>query len=261
MNDVMSSSFYIELSLNEQINECHVHYHREIELYYITEGECDYFINNSVYPLKTGDIIIVPPNVLHSINYKCSKRSRYLIFCNVDFLPASLKETLRTSPQVISSVSSNFEVKKLLESMLWEYENQDQFSKDMIKSSLSALLISLFRSKKSAQERKNHLIKQGIAYIDANYANQISLSDVANELSVRSEHLSRTFKKHTGFGFNEYLTIYRINTAEKMILENPEKSLTEIAFACGFNDSNYFSTRFKKIVGIPPTQFAKEKST
>ena len=92
--------------------------------------------------------------------------------------------------------------------------------KDMIKSGLSALLISLFRSKKSAQERKNHLIKQGIAYIDANYANQISLSDVANELSVRSEHLSRTFKKHTGFGFNEYLTIYRINTAEKMILEN-----------------------------------------
>lgn len=260
MNDVMFPCFHIELSLNEKINKCHVHYHREIELYYITEGECDYFVNNSVYPLKSGDIIIVPPNVLHSINYKCIKRSRYLIFCNIDFLPESLQETVRTSPQVISNVSSHFEVKKLLEAMLFDYENQDQFSKDMIKSNLGALLISLFRSKESAEERKNHLVKQAIKYIDANYANQISLLRVANELSVCSEHLSRTFKKHTGFGFNEYLTMYRINAAEKMILENPEKSLTEIAFACGFSDSNYFSTRFKKIVGIPPTQFVKEKS-
>ena len=73
-------------------------------------------------------------------------------------------------------------------------------------------------------------------------------------LSVSEEHLSRTFKKEITFGFSEYITLIRLQKAENMLKNEPSRAITEVAYACGFNDSNYFSYKFKKAYGITPTQ-------
>ena len=80
----------------------------------------------------------------------------------------------------------------------------------------------------------------------------ISLGDVASYCFVSREHLSRIFKKETGFGFNEYVTLLRLRKAEEMIMCEPNKTISEIAYECGFNDGNYFSYKFKKMYGISP---------
>ena len=77
--------------------------------------------------------------------------------------------------------------------------------------------------------------------------------------AVSAEHLSRTFKKETGFGFSEYLTLVRLQKAEYMLRNEPGRSVCEIAYACGFNDSNYFSAKFKQTYGKAPSKF-KNKS-
>jgi len=96
-------------------------------------------------------------------------------------------------------------------------------------------------------------------YIQHNYMNDIKLSTAAKMVSVSAEHLSRVFKQETGFGFKEYLTILRLQKAEDMLKNEPGRAVSEIAFACGFNDGNYFSYKFKEAYGISPTKAREQK--
>ena len=94
--------------------------------------------------------------------------------------------------------------------------------------------------------------------ISENFQTNLVLNDLAESFSVSPEHLSRTFKKETGFGFNEYLTLVRLQKAEQFLEDGELKTVSEIAYACGFNDSNYFSDRFKKTHGISPLKFRQK---
>ena len=86
-----------------------------------------------------------------------------------------------------------------------------------------------------------------------------SMEDCALQSGFTSlPYFCRVFKKSTGFGFSEYLTLYRLKQAEILLLEESTKSVSEIAYSCGFNDSNYFANRFKKIYGITPSKLRHE---
>ena len=76
---------------------------------------------------------------------------------------------------------------------------------------------------------------------------------MAKKLSVSEEHLSRLFKKETTFGFSEYVTLIRLQKAEHMLKNEPSRAITDVAYACGFNYSNYFSYKFKKAYGVAPS--------
>ena len=104
----------------------------------------------------------------------------------------------------------------------------------------------------STVERVAQLINSIVKYIGENYTSDIKLSTVAKLKSVSPEHLSRTFKAYIGNGFNEYVTLLRLRHAEEMIKNEPDKTISEIAYECGFNDGNYFSYKFKKMYGISP---------
>ena len=93
-------------------------------------------------------------------------------------------------------------------------------------------------------------------YIRNNYMKDITLRSLSHDFSISESHLSRRFKEVSGIGINEYLTYVRIMNAEKL-LRSKKMPITEIAAACGFNDSNYFSTVFKRIKGITPLKFSK----
>ena len=76
---------------------------------------------------------------------------------------------------------------------------------------------------------------------------------VAERCFVSREHLSRIFKKETGFGFNEYLNLYRLKKANAILTKNPKSRVSRVSARCGFNDSNYFSKQYKKIYGVAPS--------
>ena len=93
-------------------------------------------------------------------------------------------------------------------------------------------------------------------YIRENFSDDLSLYRLSKEFSMTPTYLSRFFKRSTGINLSEYINIVRITEAEKL-LKNPAISITDVAFACGFNDSNYFSSVFKKAKGITPKKFSK----
>lgn len=91
-------------------------------------------------------------------------------------------------------------------------------------------------------------------FIKANYAKPITLEDVAREINVSPQYLSKLFKEETGENFIDYLTGLRIRIA-KTLLEGDEGRVKEICYSIGYSDPNYFSRIFKKIVGTTPTEY------
>jgi AraC-like DNA-binding protein len=98
---------------------------------------------------------------------------------------------------------------------------------------------------------------KNISFIKENYQATITLQQLADMHFISPEHLSRTFKKETNFGFNEFISLVRLQKAEFFLKEHPEMSISEVAYACGFNDSNYFSDKFKRTYGISPLRYSK----
>ncbi|HML37710.1 MAG TPA: response regulator [Bacillota bacterium] len=98
------------------------------------------------------------------------------------------------------------------------------------------------------------LISRAREFIKANYAKPITLEDVAREINVSPQYLSKLFKEETGENFIDYLTGIRIRIA-KTLLESDEGSIKEICYSIGYSDPNYFSRIFKKIAGVTPTEY------
>ena len=108
------------------------------------------------------------------------------------------------------------------------------------------------------KEVKNEYVEKAVNFVQKNYTEPLSLTDTAKMFSLSPEHFSREFKKETGFGFCEYVNILRLKKAEQLLKENPKITVTEVSERCGFNDSNYFSVRFKKMFGVSPKKIQKK---
>lgn len=92
-------------------------------------------------------------------------------------------------------------------------------------------------------------------YIESHLGNHaLSLSELAQQIGLSQGYLSGLFKKLYGLSFQEYVVKSRIEKAKVLILTTDMKNY-EIAEAVGFEDPNYFATKFKKEVGVSPKQY------
>lgn len=106
-----------------------------------------------------------------------------------------------------------------------------------------------------AQNHYATLIHQAKQYIDRHYTSpNLSLQDVAAQVSMSSSHFSLVFSRETGETFKDYLTRLRIDKAKELLRTTTFKSF-EISEQIGYSDPLYFSTVFKKNTGFSPRQF------
>lgn len=104
----------------------------------------------------------------------------------------------------------------------------------------------------SRDEPVDSLVERTQSFINAHYSQECGIDEIAGQLHVSRSSLTKAFKRATGQTVNQYLTGIRIEQAKRLLLS---KSVTETAFEVGFNNSNYFSTVFKKKTGVTPKQF------
>lgn len=93
-----------------------------------------------------------------------------------------------------------------------------------------------------------------IRYIEQNYPSDLSLQEVAGKFQVSREYISRRFKQEHGINFSDYIVTVRIEKA-KLLMQNPNLKLVQIADMVGFHDVKYFSKVFKKLTGRSPKDY------
>ena len=237
------------------VSDTGVHYHHRFELYYLIEGTCWYFIDKKSYHLRAGDVAMIPEGVLHRTSYETPTHTRLLLQFEPSFVPPSVREVVVAHPCFTPRGEAIERVRTLFADMERENEAPDAFSEDVIRQRVAELLLFIARASDdgAAERRGNPIVERAVYFIRQHYTEDIGLSEAAAYCFVSKEHLSRVFKRETGFGFCEFLCAYRLKKAESMLKGDRKAKIAEVAFACGFNDSNYFSKVYKRTYGQTPT--------
>lgn len=105
--------------------------------------------------------------------------------------------------------------------------------------------------------RNQKLLSKVKDYVDGNYSENITLTSISKDFGISSGYLSVLFNDYIGQNFIDYLTNLRIQSA-KNLLKRTDLKIYEIADRVGYRDAYYFSTAFKKIVGINPTDYREK---
>lgn len=264
MNEIQANKhFLFRNSTNLSNRGADIHYHSFFEVYCLTDGKCDSFIDDKLYNLRPGDVVIIPPGTIHGTHYYSEKHGRILINFTFHYIPQILLEELSKDSYFYRCEDTVEEMKRVFLEIDKEYRNPDRYSEEAICALLSKLIIIIIRHvpKNNDIPVASNFIEEAVRYVQNNYKDSICLEDIAKSCGVSKVHLSRKFKEKIGIGLNEYIAIYRLKTAKELLLTRDKMSICEIAFDCGFNDSNYFSWLFKKTYGVTPSQYRKNKRT
>ena len=250
------------------------HAHPYYEIFYLLNGDCTFFVDHNIYKLNKGDLVVVPAGELHKSTYPQMGSSETDVVCfkkgNLKWLNELLgddfvKQWLTSGVISIPEKRRDY-VEALMNKMNFENDGQDILSPAFIRTGLVELILFIIRCQRYEQnvikeiDVDNQLMQEIATYIYENYDKKLSLDDMSNRFHISRSYLSKKFKAVTGFGFKEYIVNVRIKNACRLLLET-NKSITDIAFECGFNDSNYFGDAFRHVKGISPNKYRKNKET
>ena len=119
------------------------------------------------------------------------------------------------------------------------------------------LRLAAEQKQRNAEQRHAHIIEAVKDYIKRNYSTKITLKDVAKNVYISHSYLSKLIKTYTKQSFRHLVNMARIEEAVRL-LENTNKSLSEIAFQTGFEDHSYFAKVFKRHTGMNPSDYRSE---
>jgi len=241
------------------------HRHTWHELYYLLEGERRYFIDGQIYTVHEGDVILISKSTLHHTTSLSNRQhTRFLISFSDEFIHKSMQSEVEKCFAVrhftlTEEARRGFE--DILDKIITEYAAKSPFSDALFQAYTTEFLVMLIQHLQADKGTRirtktptEQLIESATGYIQDNLQSNLTLSYVSDMYHLSQSYFSRIFRIYTGFGYNEYLKHLRIQKAAQLLL-NTNMPISEIAYQCGFSDSNYFSTVFKKDAGISPIKY------
>lgn len=229
----------------------------EYVIIYLTTGAAILNVSGKRYDIEAGDSIICPVGSKRTLEAAEQAIDIEVIHLRPHLLPEAVKAVLREKGSIIST--SGTDIRGYIDALIDELKIFGRLQDDAVRARLTMLAIALARIE---GPHRDHLpisspVACAVDYISKHISERLSLGEVAAIAKVSTGHLSRRFKAEIGVGFADYVASARLDRAETMLRERPEMSITEIAFSSGFNDSNYFSDKFKKRFGVSPLKYKK----
>jgi AraC-like DNA-binding protein len=108
------------------------------------------------------------------------------------------------------------------------------------------------------EEESTDLAEKMILFIKLNYMKDISLLDMSQKFNISMGYVGKTFKKHIGENFKEFLNIYRVEKAKELLTSNRDIKIKDLASMVGCTSDNSFIRIFKRYEGISPGQYQEE---
>ena len=249
------------------------HWHEEAELTLIVRGASTYTVQLESEQVKEGDIVFVPPQVLHAVTTGGGEMDSDTFVFHPNLLGAATADvcTLRylaplcaqklTPPVVIRRDHPAYDqLLRLIRDMNRTWEAREIGWELLIKAHLLTALAILmpFCTKDSAELalRTEHAekIKTALDFMDRNYGEEIAIADVAAACYFSQYHFMRFFKKYMGMSCGEYLKNLRLEKAAQAFARG-NTVIMDVAMDAGFRNLSYFYREFQKKYGYTPKQF------
>lgn len=245
-----------------------VHWHHEIEIIYIRSGNLKLSIAGASYLGNEHSIFIVNSGELHLMQTKDGFIDYYTFLFPPEFISFQTNDYLETA-YLLPLRNGQFVFKNDFTGELKEKQmdiceklSAKPFDSDKHQLQIRILLLEFLQNMIDndmlgyVPSQKNELDKEIISYIQQNYCNEISLSNLSACFHLSEKYLSRYFKEHFQISFTQYVKHLRLSHAEQLLIAS-DMSVTEISYQCGFQNISHFIRTFSKAYHISPLQYRK----
>lgn len=276
---LLNNKFYIENDVFIGINKatkCETHTHDFIEFVYMLSGKSVHNVDDNVYPLNSGDLLIINYNQTHSFSGE-----ENAILCNILIKPSFIDESLIESKDLFLLFETPHykEFKELIDNkcnfIRFSPEEKNCFAymvllldeemknkrigfDSIIDNGVNFLLTMIFRKMCSSPKNQNHEFKKIFEFLENHYYENISASILAEMCHYNPSYFSRLFKKYTGITFSEYLKKIRIRNACRL-LENKNIKINDLYTKVGYTNKTNFYKHFREITNMTPYEYKKVK--
>jgi AraC-like DNA-binding protein len=258
-------------------NKHTMHWHEDLQFILVLEGMVHLKIGYESIDLKARDIMLINSNEIHSIESADDPTKVVFLYLYSDYVQQicpGFYEAVASCPFRKAFEQTNKNRRKLygaLELVLANLQNRDSCLKaeydQKLSESVCELLSILFdchkptmvnakRGQVEVSDDKIKMINRLLKSLRDNSDHKINLKEFAEDEFISMYHLSRCIKEVTGCSFRSWISYYRLEKAEKMLLTT-DWSLAEIADQCGFSDVRYFVKQFEEWHKISPEEFRK----
>lgn len=244
------------------------HWHDTYEIdYVIQSSNQNFYLNGNTFDQSMNEIVCVNPYQVHGLNLP-NDENRVAITLMIPLLFLDNLNINKLDLQIQNRIKdSENEHYLLLKSLFRELYSILTVSEDVLSRTeeiglVSAILGILFRyfSKKTSIVMNNYsskrirYIREVLDWLNSNYMNDISVAEMAGKISLSESYFNHIFKQTVGQSPLNYLNSLRAIHARQMI-QNEDKTMTEIANTVGFSNTKAMNKTFKKDLGITPYQY------
>lgn len=275
----ISTDYYYECRkiTNDHFPRIYAHTHDFYEIYIYLNGSVKLFIEDGIYNVKRGDIVVIPPYTVHQlfpiapeqINEEYDRIYLYISTACLSSFQFNEHSLLQPIERAAKEKRYHFHIadpsdfERIFDCMMSIYENSktEFYGKELLNRSHILQSITLLnRHILSDMEPRNTthvnpLIDDVLSYINEHYMEPLTLESIASHFYLSKYTLSKLFKKQTDRTLHNYILLKRISIAKQKMTEglSPSAIYNEI----GFTDYSTFYRAFLKMEQISPKDFAK----
>ncbi|MBQ4556396.1 MAG: helix-turn-helix transcriptional regulator [Clostridia bacterium] len=236
-----------------------LHFHGYVEVLYLKRGRALCSVDFKEYTMKAGDILFVFPDMVHDVVSADANSENYVLFLprEISVFGEFFKNKVPQQPLIPGGADN--EVDMLFENALKVYNDRENMyfrgeALGYILLILARLLprLDLLDDTKTDKSLERRIIE----YCSEHFADPIKLSDIACEMGYTPAYFSDIFSKKFRGGFAKFLNALRVEEAKKQLSE--DKSVSDVAFSCGFGSIRTFNRVFKEHTGKTPKEYREK---
>lgn len=272
-------SFGFDIAFRDHLpSALDMHTHDFCEMVYVFSGTGKHVTEQGVYDMGPGDLFVIPPHRGHSYENR-----KHMALVNIMFdlnrlpYPAdhlisdlhfraffmtdeSISDDFRIRNKLELSGNDRVQVESLIRKMLGEYNQNKKARSVLLIALLTELFVDIIRfysAERYAYSKDLILLQNILQYMKDHCSNQITIPELAKKFGLSQKNLERLFLQSIKMPPVTYLIDLRLQTAAEKI-RFTKSTISEIAFQCGFSDSNYFTKLFRKKYGMSPRTFRRD---
>ena len=240
------------------------------QLIFVMGGTAEYCSDSETHDVKPGTVCIIGKSTLYHF-----RNCKQLNLCKIIYkhgmlsmAPPDIRQTEGVT--ILKNIKKDSMVKlqlsfqtfkcakHLINEMTDAYEQSDVGRNTLVNSLFWSLVVLLMRVYQSGNDisRQELELTEIIGYIQEHYQETISIKELAEQMNMSPRNFSRIFHKTCGLSPVNYIIKLRIDHACEL-LQNSSLTVSQVAYACGFQDSNYFTRQFKGISGFSPRDYRR----